>query len=154
MTLNNNLLEIINNIESININELNDIDLSNIYALLDKLSKLYNNYKKAILKRIEQNGECGGYNIKLISGGKDINTEKAWELMSNNRYYKMPINEFFNVCKISINDLKQVFIDSLMLNNTNYTQIVSESIFDSITAQFITDKQPRRVIVKNNIIND
>lgn len=98
--------------------------------------------KPELLRRIADNGECGGLRVKAQSGGREARDVQA---VANAVYDVLDADAIFGCCSLSIAKLKAAYADA---RQDGMTKKDAEARFEEAVAGLLLDKEPRKVIYK------
>lgn len=101
--------------------------------------------KPELLRRIADNGECGGLRVKQQSGGREARdvcqvAGAVHDVLSN--------LEILECCNLSIAKLKAKYAEQAKYKWDIKTKKEGETMFENAVAGLLSDKEPRRVVYK------
>jgi hypothetical protein len=104
------------------------------------ISKLADAAEKELKDRCEKQGEVCGYFLKEVSGGREADDLKAlWAMLRP----EIDQETFLQCCKVSIPSLEKLFIKA-----TGSPVKEGKERFADLTADYITEKPARKMLVK------
>lgn len=130
------------------ISEMSDVTLAAEYERVTDASRKYAEALKAeLLRRASDNGKCGGYEIRLREGTRQItNLEGAMNALLN----FIPQEDFIGLCKVPITALQNLFAEKYRESFTHVKVPTKQikSTFDEIMQDFITRGESSETLAK------
>lgn len=132
--------------QSTDITTWRDEDLSLWYSRLTLASKwLETIVKPELLRRIAEQGECGGLRVKQQSGGREATDVQAvMQAMSK----VLGEDDILQCCSLSVAQLKDKYVDMLRARGEVKTKKEAEAMFEVAVAGLSVDKNPKRVVYR------
>lgn len=125
--------------------ELSVEDLCTLKEKCDIIAKLGERVDSRIKAVCETDGACGGYFLKVTSGGREItDINAAFDRVSGD----VEAGEFLAACNCSVSKLEKLYAAKMKTEGRYKTEKEGKAVFADIMAGLIADKPPRKVLTK------
>jgi hypothetical protein len=135
-------------VPNVSIAEMSDVTLAAEYERVTDASRKYAEALKAeLLRRASDKGSCGGYEIRLREGTRQItNLEGAMNALLN----YIPQEDFIGLCKVPITALQNLFAEKYRESFTDVKVPTKQikSTFDEIMQDYITRGESTETLAK------
>ena len=123
-----------------------DDTLAEWYERFQLASKfLEGEVKPEIIRRARENGECGGYEVKEQSGGRDARDIcQAWVMLDG----EMKQSDFLECCSLSVSKLKTLYSSKMVEAGKVKTKKEAGLRFEELLTGTLVDKPARVCLVK------
>ena len=125
--------------------ELSIDDLCALKERCDIIAKLGERVDNRIKAICETDGACGGYFLKVTSGGREItDINAAYDRISGD----VEAGEFLTACNCSVSKLEKLYAAKMKAAGRYKTEKEGKAVFADIMAELLADKPPRKVLTK------
>ena len=125
--------------------QMPDEAIGELYRRCKLVEKLKESVERELLARIDNAGNCAGWKVTSSRAGREAKDLGA--LVSVAREANLSEGEILACMKISVSQLEKAFAKALKASGEMPTEAAAKKEFSARTAEYVTEKPPKRCIV-------
>jgi CRISPR/Cas system-associated exonuclease Cas4 (RecB family) len=118
--------------------------LGQIYERCKMVDRVEASVEAELKRRIEANGTCAGWTMIISSGGREAPVGKLYLQVQD----VLDMVAYLSCCKVSVSQVETAYAKAVKALGKVKTEKEGKALFAGITLDVVTEKAPRKSIVK------